>query len=118
MVLRTGRKLSAILLVLLAAFALALTPALAASAHDESEEIRLTNQARYENGQAGLIENSSLDSVALAWAQQLAANNVLSQPQLLVADSERMDRRRRERCSRLPQCTGRSRCLDGVSGTS
>ena len=78
MVLRTGRKLSAILLILLAAFALALTPALAASAHDESEEIRLTNQARYENGQAGLIENSSLDSVALAWAQQLAANNVLS----------------------------------------
>jgi hypothetical protein len=65
------------------AFALALALGMSlipTAAHaGPAEDIHaLVNQARWSNGQAGLIRNAAMDQVAANWAAQLAANGSLS----------------------------------------
>ncbi|THG32373.1 CAP domain-containing protein [Naasia lichenicola] len=57
---------------------IALSGALPAQAYDEDTIGGLVDQARWDNGQNGLNRNAAMDQVALAWAQQLAANGTLS----------------------------------------
>lgn len=67
------------LLALVLAFGAALLPALPAhSATGGATVYALVNEARFANGQAGLLRNGALDDVAAAWANQLAAAGTLS----------------------------------------
>lgn len=68
-------------LVLLAALVVGLGaagPASPATAYDEGTIVALANDARAQNGLGGLVRNGSLDSVALNWANQMAANGSIS----------------------------------------
>lgn len=71
-------------LALLLALGMAVVPAAAAQAAPAAptgpaEDIAaLVNQARWSNGQAGLIRNSAMDQVAANWAATMAANEDLS----------------------------------------
>ena len=68
------RRLGAALLL---ALGMALVPWTAHAAPADDLAV-LANQARWANGQAGLVRNSAMDQVAANWAQQLAANGALS----------------------------------------
>lgn len=49
------------------------------AAEDESTSIlALVNQARWDNGQLGLVRDPTLDAIAANWAEQMAAANTLS----------------------------------------
>ena len=72
-----GRHFTVLLALMLGLF-LVVWPAPAASAFDEGTIHSLTNQDRAANGLGPLKLNASLSQVALAWANQLAANGVLS----------------------------------------
>jgi uncharacterized protein YkwD len=75
---RPWRRLTgALAAVLLAASAL-LIPATSAAAAPADDIYALVNQARAANGQGSLARNGSLDQVAAAWANQLAASGVLA----------------------------------------
>lgn len=65
----------AALVLALAAVLAPVGPATAAPADDIHA---LLNQARWSNGQAGLIRNAAMDQVAADWAAQLAASGTLS----------------------------------------
>ena len=49
-----------------------------AAAYDEGTIVALANDARAQNGLGGLVRNGSLDTVALNWANQMAANGSIS----------------------------------------
>lgn len=72
-----GRHFTVLLALMLGLF-LVVWPAPAASAFDEGTIHSLTNQDRAANGLGPLKLNASLSQVAFAWANQLAANGVLS----------------------------------------
>lgn len=63
---------------LLVGLGLALTPAGAASAAPADDIYALVNQARWANGQAGLIRNATMDQVAADWAATMAANGTMA----------------------------------------
>jgi hypothetical protein len=63
------------LVVLILAATLVPAPASAAPADDIAG---LLNQARWANGQAGLIRNPAMDQVAADWAAQMAASGTMS----------------------------------------
>ncbi len=71
------RLTSGLAALLLAASAL-LIPTASAAAAPADDIYSLVNQARAANGQNTLARNGSLDQVAAAWAQQLAASGVLA----------------------------------------
>jgi hypothetical protein len=56
----------------------AATPAAAASAAPADDIYVLVNQARWANGQAGLIRNAAMDQVAANWAAAMAASGTMS----------------------------------------
>jgi hypothetical protein len=69
------RRILAVALLALGFVAVGGSPATAA----EPDTIySLTNDARWANGQAGLVRNAALDAVAQGWADQLAASGTLS----------------------------------------
>jgi hypothetical protein len=74
-----GAGAPAALMVALVALVAALVavPAAPAAAYDEGTIVQLANEARWSNGQAGLISNSDLDAVAYAWAQHMASTGVM-----------------------------------------
>lgn len=45
---------------------------------ESAEILALVNQARWDNGQVGVVRDPALDSIAANWAQQMAAANTLS----------------------------------------
>lgn len=54
-------------------------PATATASGAPADDIYgLVNQARWANGQAGLIRNAAMDQVAADWAAQMAANGAMS----------------------------------------
>ncbi|MFD1712897.1 CAP domain-containing protein [Amnibacterium flavum] len=53
-------------------------PASPAAAYDEDLIVQLANEARWADGQAGLIHNPALDTVAYDWAQQMGSSGALS----------------------------------------
>lgn len=63
---------------LVAAFALVLAGALPAAAADSDDILSGLNSARASAGKPALARNASLDSVALGWANQMAAANAMS----------------------------------------
>lgn len=70
-----SRRVLAVALLATGLVVLGATPATAA----EPDVIHsLTNEARWSNGQAGLIRSAELDAVAQGWAEQLAASGTLS----------------------------------------
>ena len=73
----TGRLRATLVALLLAAGATIL-PAVPASAAEADTLYALLNQARWDNGQAGLIRNSAMDKVAADWAAQMAANGAMT----------------------------------------
>jgi MYXO-CTERM domain-containing protein len=64
-------------LAVVLALGMALVPT-AAHAGPTDDIHSLVNQARWSNGQAGLLRNAAMDQVAANWAAQLAANGTLS----------------------------------------
>lgn len=67
------------MLVVAALVATAGSGALSAADDSTSAEIAsLVNQARWDNGQLGLVRDAALDAIAENWAQQMAAANALS----------------------------------------
>lgn len=70
----TKLRMPALVALILAA-TLVPAPASAAPADDIAG---LINQARWANGQAGLIRNSAMDQVAADWAAQMAASGTMS----------------------------------------
>jgi len=72
------RIFSALFALLIAVFLVPLASATSASAAEAETIHDLVNQARWDNGQAGLIRNPAMDTVALDWAKQMAANNSMS----------------------------------------
>lgn len=76
---RRQRSLAAVVTGILLAALVALGGAPApASAYDEGTIVALANDARAANGLGGLVRNGALDSVALNWANQMAASGTLS----------------------------------------
>lgn len=71
------RRVTLSLLALVVMLFGVLVPATTASAYDEDTIVQLTNEARWSNGQAGLLRNGDLDAVALAWAQHMASTGVM-----------------------------------------
>lgn len=72
---RIASGLFAFILAILLVPVAAAGPASAA----EAETIHgLVNQARWDNGQQGLIRNADMDAVALAWAKKMAASSTMS----------------------------------------
>ncbi len=53
-------------------------PATPAAAYEESTIVALANQSRAAQGLRGLVRNTSLDHVALGWANQMALNGFIS----------------------------------------
>lgn len=49
-----------------------------AQAYDEDGIVRLVNEARWADGSAGVVRNSDMDAVALAWAEHMAATGDFS----------------------------------------
>ncbi|WP_309708551.1 CAP domain-containing protein [Pseudolysinimonas sp.] len=74
----TKRRTSSWLAALLLATSALLIPAASAAAAPADDIYSLVNQARAANGQNALVRNGSLDQVAAAWANQLAASGVLA----------------------------------------
>ncbi|BDI22078.1 CAP domain-containing protein [Herbiconiux sp. L3-i23] len=66
-----------VLLGLVAVMVGVLVPARPAVAYDEGTISQLVNEARWANGQAGLLRNGDLDAVAAAWAQHMAQTGVM-----------------------------------------
>lgn len=76
---RRQRSLATLVAGMLLATVVALGGAPApASAYDEGTIVALANDARAANGLGGLVRNGALDSVALNWANQMAASGTLS----------------------------------------
>ena len=73
-----GRIVSGVLVVVLALAGAATLGAAPARAAESDSIAALVNQARWANGQAGLLRNGALDSVAVAWANQMAQSGTLS----------------------------------------
>jgi len=73
-----NRRITSGLAALLLAASALLVPAGSAAAAPADDIYSLLNQARAANGQNTLVRNGSLDQVAAAWAQQLAASGVLA----------------------------------------
>lgn len=67
-----------VLTVLLLALGLAIAPGTPASAAPADDIYALVNEARWANGQAGLIRNPAMDQVAADWAATMAANGTLA----------------------------------------
>jgi hypothetical protein len=63
---------------LLVAVGLTLAPAATASAAPADDIYALVNEARWANGQAGLIRNPAMDQVAADWAATMAANGTMA----------------------------------------
>jgi hypothetical protein len=63
---------------LLVAVAVTLAPAVTASAAPADDIYALVNQARWANGQAGLIRNAAMDQVAADWVATMAANGTMA----------------------------------------
>lgn len=74
----SSRIVSAFFALLLAVFLVPLAAAAPASAAEADTIHELVNEARWDDGQNGLIRNSEMDAVALAWAKQMAANDTMS----------------------------------------
>lgn len=76
---RRERSIRSVVIGALLAIVVALGGAPApAAAFDEGTIVALANDARAANGLGGLVRNGALDSVALNWANQMAANGKLS----------------------------------------
>ncbi|CAO1650875.1 CAP domain-containing protein [Salinibacterium sp. NSLL150] len=73
-----SRIASAFFALLLAMFLVPLGAASSASAAEADTIHGLVNQARWDDGQLGLIRNAEMDAVALAWAKKMAASNNMS----------------------------------------
>lgn len=73
-----NRRLTSGLAALLLATSALLIPATSAAAAPADDIYSLVNQTRAANGQNTLARNGSLDQVAAAWANQLAASGVLA----------------------------------------
>ena len=73
-----GRIGSALFALVFAAFLLPVAIAAPATAAEAETIHSLLNQARWDNGQHGLIRNSAMDTVALNWAREMAASGTLS----------------------------------------
>ncbi|WP_219948831.1 CAP domain-containing protein [Salinibacterium sp. M195] len=69
---------SALFALLIAAFVLPVSTAAPASAAPADTIHSLVNQARWDSGQRGLIRNPAMDTVALNWAKQMAANSTMA----------------------------------------
>ncbi len=65
-------------MAVLIALGLSLAPSAAASAAPADDIYALVNQARWANGQAGLIRNPAMDQVAANWAATMAANGTMA----------------------------------------
>ena len=74
---RRVRMLAALVLALGVVLGGVLVP-LPAAAGPADDIHSLVNQARWANGQAGLIRNAAMDQVAADWAAQMAASGTLS----------------------------------------
>ncbi|MBH0117870.1 CAP domain-containing protein [Salinibacterium sp. NG253] len=73
-----SRIVSAAFAFLLAIFLVPVAAASPASAAEADTIYSLVNEARWDDGQLGLIRNAEMDAVALAWAKKMAANNTMS----------------------------------------
>jgi hypothetical protein len=65
-------------MALLVALGLALAPTATASAAPADDIYALVNQARWANGQAGLIRNAAMDRVAADWAATMASGGTMA----------------------------------------
>ena len=75
----TASRLASVVFALLLAILLVPVAAATSAAAAEADTIHgLVNQARWDDGQRGLIRNAEMDAVALAWAKQMAANDTMS----------------------------------------
>jgi hypothetical protein len=77
-ILRRLPLLPALLIAGLVAVAALLVPAAPAAAAEPDDVYALLNDARWADGQQGLLRNAALDQVAAAWAAELAAAGTLS----------------------------------------
>lgn len=73
-----SRIASGFFALLLAIFLVPVAAAAPASAAEADTIHGLVNQARWDNGQQGLIRNADMDAVALAWAKKMAASSTMS----------------------------------------
>ncbi|QAV69054.1 CAP domain-containing protein [Salinibacterium sp. UTAS2018] len=73
-----SRIASGFFALLLAVFLVPIAAAAPASAAEADTIHGLVNQARWDNGQQGLIRNADMDAVALAWAKKMAASSTMS----------------------------------------
>jgi hypothetical protein len=73
-----GRIGSGVLVVVVALAGAATLGAAPAQAAESDSIAGLVNQARWANGQAGLLRNGALDTVAVNWANQMAQANSLT----------------------------------------
>ena len=78
MILRRQSSRPAVLIAGLVAVAALLLPAAPAAAAEPDTVYSLLNDARWADGQAGLVRNTALDQVAADWAAKLAASGTLS----------------------------------------
>ena len=67
-----------VLTVVLLTLGLTLAPSAPASAGPADDIYALVNEARWANGQAGLIRNPAMDQVAADWAATMAANGTMA----------------------------------------
>jgi len=72
------RRLRGWISLVVAAFLTVAGSVAPATAMEESTIVQLVNESRWADGKAGLLRNSALDQVALAWAERLAAAGTLS----------------------------------------
>jgi len=75
---RSNRSALSVWATVIAAFALVFAVASPAAAADTDDIYSGLNAARASAGTTSLAHNASLDAVALAWANQMAANNAMS----------------------------------------
>jgi|GEM_PF-2410165 len=73
-----SRIASVFFALLLAIFLVPIAAAAPASAAEADTIHGLVNEARWDNGQQGLIRNAEMDAVALAWAKKMAASGTMS----------------------------------------